>query len=42
MGDAYEGLLIIAFLSLLLALGARLEAISTAGSGGFLLIFTAE
>ncbi|BEP16783.1 amino acid permease [Pyrofollis japonicus] len=40
-GNAYEGLLIIAFLSLLLALGARLEAISTAGSGGFLLIFTA-
>ncbi len=36
---AYEGLLIIAFLSLLLALGASLESISTAGSGAFLLIF---
>lgn len=37
---AYEGLLIISLLSLLLALLASLEAISTAGSGGFLLIFT--
>lgn len=38
---AYEGLVIIAFLSLVLALGASLEAISTAGSGGFLAIFAA-
>ena len=38
---AYEGLLIISLLSLLLALGASLEAISAAGSGGFLIIFTA-
>ncbi|MCE4617192.1 MAG: amino acid permease [Desulfurococcales archaeon] len=38
---AYEGLLIISSMSLLLALGASLEAISTAGSGGFLIVFTA-
>jgi len=39
--DAYEGLIIIAGLSLLLALGASLESISAAGSGGFLIIFSA-
>ena len=38
---AYEGLVIISILSLLLALGTSLEAISTAGSGGFLIIFAA-
>jgi len=37
--QAYEGLLIISFLSLLLANTTSLESISTAGSGGFLLIF---
>ena len=37
---AYEGLAIIALLSLILALLGSLESISTAGSGGFLLIFT--
>ena len=37
---AYEGLIIIALLSLVLALFASLESISTAGSGGFLLIFS--
>ncbi len=36
---SYEGLVIISVLSLLLALGAGLEAISAAGSGGFLIIF---
>ncbi len=36
---AYEGLLIIAILSLALALGATLDEISTAGSGSFLLVF---
>jgi len=38
---AYEGLLIIAALSLILALGASLESISAAGSGGFLIVFAA-
>ena len=38
---APEGLLIISLLSLLLVETASLEAISTAGSGGFLLVFTA-
>ncbi len=37
--QAYEGLLIIGVLSLILANTASLESISTAGSGGFLLIF---
>ena len=37
--QAYEGLLIISLLSLILANTASLESISTAGSGGFLLIF---
>ncbi len=37
---AYEGLLVIGVLSLILALGASLEEISAAGSGGFLIIFT--
>ncbi len=37
--QAYEGLLIISLLSLLLANTANLESISTAGSGGFLLVF---
>ncbi len=36
---AYEGLLVISMLSLILANTASLESISTAGSGGFLLIF---
>jgi amino acid transporter/predicted nucleotidyltransferase len=40
-GHAPEGLLIIALLSLFLVETASLEAISTAGSGGFLLVFTA-
>jgi len=40
-GQAPEGLLIIALLSLLLVETASLEAISTAGSGGFLLVFAA-
>jgi len=39
--DAYEGLIIIALLSLILALTASLESISAAGSGGFLIIFAA-
>ncbi|MCE4610530.1 MAG: amino acid permease [Desulfurococcales archaeon] len=38
---AYEGLLVISGLSLALALGASLEAISVAGSGGFLIVFAA-
>ncbi|BAA78919.2 putative amino acid transporter [Aeropyrum pernix K1] len=38
---AYEGLLVISILGLLLALYASLEQISTAGSGGFLIIFAA-
>ena len=38
---AYEGLLIISILSMALALGASLEAISAAGSGGFLIVFSA-
>ena len=38
---AYEGLLIIATFSLALALGASLETISAAGSGGFLIVFAA-
>lgn len=38
---AYEGLLIIATFSLALSLGAGLEAISAAGSGGFLIVFAA-
>ncbi len=38
---AYEGLLIIAALSLALALGTGLEAISAAGSGVFLIVFAA-
>lgn len=37
--QAYEGLIIISLLSLLFANTASLESISTAGSGGFLLIF---
>ncbi len=37
--QAYEGLLIIGFLSLILANTASLESISVAGSSGFLLIF---
>ncbi|AGK61603.1 amino acid:proton symporter, ABT family [Archaeoglobus sulfaticallidus PM70-1] len=37
--QAYEGLLIISLLSLIFANTASLEFISTAGSGGFLLIF---
>ncbi len=37
--QAYEGLLIISLISLLLANTASLESISIAGSGGFLLIF---
>jgi len=37
--QAYEGLLIVSLLSLLFANTASLESISTAGSGGFLLIF---
>ena len=37
--QAYEGLVVVSFLSLLFANLASLEAISTAGSGGFLLIF---
>lgn len=37
--QAYEGLLIISVLSLILANTASLESISIAGSGGFLLIF---
>lgn len=40
-GQAPEGLLVIAALSLLLTETASLEAISTAGSGGFLLVFAA-
>ncbi len=40
-GQAPEGLIIIAILSLLLAETTSLEAISTAGSGGFLLVFSA-
>ena len=39
--ESYEGLLIISGLSLIIANLANLETISTAGSGGFLLIFTA-
>lgn len=38
-GQAYEGLVVISILSLILANTASLESISTAGSGGFLLIF---
>ena len=38
---AYEGLLFISTASLALALGASLEAISAAGSAGFLIVFTA-
>ncbi len=38
--NAYEGLIIISILSLALALGASLEAISAAGSGGFMIIFS--
>ncbi len=38
---AYEGLVVVSILSLALALGASLEAISAAGSGGFLIVFTA-
>lgn len=37
--QAYEGLFIISLLSLIFANTASLESISTAGSGGFLLIF---
>jgi amino acid transporter len=37
--QAYEGLLIISIISLILANTASLESISIAGSGGFLLIF---
>jgi hypothetical protein len=37
--QAYEGLLIVSLFSLLFANTASLESISTAGSGGFLLIF---
>jgi predicted nucleotidyltransferase len=37
---AYEGLIIISLLSLMLALLAPLETISVAGSGAFLIIFT--
>ncbi len=37
---SYEGVILIAILSLALALGVDLEAISTAGSGGFLIVFT--
>ncbi len=37
--QAYEGLIVVSFLSLLFANLASLESISTAGSGGFLLIF---
>ena len=40
-GQAPEGLVIIAVLSLVLVETASLEAISTAGSGGFLLVFAA-
>ncbi len=36
---AYEGLIVISILSLIFANTASLESISTAGSGGFLLIF---
>ena len=36
---AYEGLIIISLLSLILANTSSLEAISTAGSGGFLVVF---
>ncbi len=38
---AYEGLVVISVLSLILANSANLESISIAGSGGFLLIFLA-
>jgi len=37
--QAYEGLLVVSVLSLILANTMSLESISTAGSGGFLLIF---
>ena len=40
-GRATEGLVLIAAISLLLVETVRLEAISTAGSGGFLIVFTA-
>ncbi|MET1123767.1 MAG: amino acid permease [Archaeoglobaceae archaeon] len=38
--QAYEGLLVVSILSLILANTLSLESISTAGSGGFLLIFS--
>ncbi len=38
---AYEGLVVISILSIMLANTASLESISTAGSGGFLLVFLA-
>ncbi len=37
--QAYEGLVVISLLAVLLASAASLELISTAGSGGFLLVF---
>ena len=37
--QAYEGLVIISILSMVLASTASLESISTAGSGGFLIVF---
>ncbi len=39
--QAYEGLIVISILSLIMANFANLESISTAGSGGFLIIFLA-
>ncbi|WP_457549127.1 amino acid permease [Archaeoglobus sp.] len=39
--EAYEGLIIVSVLSIVLATCGSLESISTAGSGGFLIIFLA-
>ncbi len=39
--QAYEGLVIVSFLAIIMSSFASLDAIATAGSGGFLLIFSA-
>lgn len=40
-GQAYEGLVVVSALSIILSYTTNLETIATAGSGGFLLIFAA-
>ncbi len=40
-GQAYEGLVVVSVLSMILSYTTNLETIATAGSGGFLLIFAA-